>query len=162
MRRDETGRQLPATQGQGTGPGFPYPCSCLTKSTLELTRPVITLVVGSDADLRLYIRQGLRAFSPRARVIEAADGIEALTLARAGAVDFVISDVAMPRLDGHGLYTAIRKDPELQHIPVLLLCEDASAPRASGPYLAKPFNSRQLREAVNRSRPALSGNGNEA
>lgn len=115
---------------------------------------MITLVVVPDADMRHYIRQGVQVLSPEARVIEAGDGIEALTLARAGAVDFVISDMALPRMDGPGLARAIQQDPELRHIPVLLVGDAPSSPDPGIGILPKPFNSRQLRDAIERSRPA--------
>jgi two-component system chemotaxis sensor kinase CheA len=35
--------------------------------------------------------------------------------------DLVISDVEMPRLDGFGLLEAIRKDPELRSLPVVMV-----------------------------------------
>jgi PAS domain S-box-containing protein len=50
----------------------------------------------------------------------AADGEEALAKARARRPDVVASDVLMPRLDGLGLCAALRKDPALARVPVVL------------------------------------------
>ncbi|MFC8717805.1 response regulator transcription factor [Kitasatospora sp. NPDC057198] len=52
---------------------------------------------------------------------EAADGAEALELARAQRPDVVLMDVRMPRLDGIGATRAITADPELAGVRVLVL-----------------------------------------
>jgi PAS domain S-box-containing protein len=54
------------------------------------------------------------------RIVCAADGAEALDLARAAPPDAIISDVLMPRLDGFRLCLAVRQDPRLRNIPVVL------------------------------------------
>jgi CheY-like chemotaxis protein len=51
------------------------------------TFPRTVLVVDDDADMRLYLRSCMRSLgSPFDRVIEAADGLEALRLVRSGGV----------------------------------------------------------------------------
>ncbi len=118
-------------------------------------RPLMLLVVDDDADMRLYLRRCLECGEPAiARVVEASDGVEALTLVRAGAVDAVICDVNLSRLDGHGFCDALRKDPDLRHIPVLLISGEDGAARGRGDeLLMKPFNGRQLRAALERTVP---------
>ncbi len=110
------------------------------------------LIVDDDRDMRLYIRGCLRSLRPRLqRVLEAGDGIDALPLARSGLVHLVITDVVLPRLDGYGLCRAIKDDARLRGLPVLLVSGVADVPppdvRADG-FLAKPFNARQLSDAV--------------
>jgi PAS domain S-box-containing protein len=51
----------------------------------------------------------------------AANGEEALASAREQKPDIVVSDVAMPLLDGFGLALALLKDPTLSGVPVLLV-----------------------------------------
>lgn len=114
--------------------------------------PITVLLVDDDPDMRLYLRSCLR--SPEVeveRVLEAADGLEALRLARAGGVNLVISDIVVPGLDGRALCRAIRESPELDDITVLLISgEDGAGAQASDAdgFLAKPFNSRQLVAAL--------------
>jgi two-component system chemotaxis sensor kinase CheA len=55
------------------------------------------------------------------RVEVAVDGAEALQRLREASFDVVVSDVEMPRLDGIGLTRAIRADPALAHLPVVLV-----------------------------------------
>jgi len=108
------------------------------------------LVVDDDADMRLYLRSCLRSLaSPLDRVIEAADGLEALRLIRSETVTLVISDVGIPGLDGRRLTRAIRDDAMMRHVSVLLISGEApaGATGADG-FLIKPFNTRQLSAAL--------------
>ncbi len=108
------------------------------------------LLVDDDADMRLYLRSCLRVVTiPFDRVIEAADGLEALRLVRSEAVDVVISDVGLPGLDGRRLSRAIRDDAALRHIAVLLISGDGVLGDSSADgFLFKPFNSHQLLAAL--------------
>jgi PAS domain S-box-containing protein len=54
------------------------------------------------------------------RTTGAADGIEALERTRTLRPDLVLTDVMMPRLDGFGLCRALRDDPVLSNIPVVM------------------------------------------
>jgi CheY-like chemotaxis protein len=64
-----------------------------------------------------------------ARVTEARDGVEALELARAQRPDLILADMGMPRLDGLGLCAALREEPSLEGIAVVLLA-DGEPPQA--------------------------------
>ena len=110
------------------------------------------LIVDDDADMRLYLRSCLRALtSPFERVIEAANGLEALRLVRSGAVNLVITDVALPGLDGRRLTRAIRDDVALSHVSVLLISGEAVLGESSADgFLIKPFNTHQLLAALDR------------
>jgi two-component system, chemotaxis family, chemotaxis protein CheY len=112
--------------------------------------PRTALLVDDDPDMRLYLRSCLRSLaSPFDRIIEAADGLEALRLIRADAVDLVICDIGLPGLDGYRLVRVIRGDTALRHIAVLLISGDGVvAENTADGFLAKPFNSQQLRAAL--------------
>jgi signal transduction histidine kinase/DNA-binding response OmpR family regulator len=55
------------------------------------------------------------------RITTADDGIEALEQARAAPPAAIVSDVLMPRLDGFKLCLAVRQEPHLAHVPVVLV-----------------------------------------
>ena len=114
--------------------------------------PPAVLIVDDDPDMRLYLRSCLRGLaSPFQRVIEAADGLEALRLVRSGAVSLVISDVALPGLDGRRLTRAIRDDVALSHVAVLLISGESVLDESSADgFLSKPFNTHQLLAALGR------------
>jgi CheY-like chemotaxis protein len=54
------------------------------------------------------------------QVTTAADGAEALARVQSGPPDAIVSDVLMPHLDGFRLCLAVRRDPRLAGVPVLL------------------------------------------
>jgi len=67
------------------------------------------------------------------RVRLAADGEEALARVRERAPDVLVTDVNMPRRDGLALTRAVRADPALAGLPVILLTsQDDEATRAAG------------------------------
>ncbi|MBC7499513.1 MAG: GAF domain-containing protein, partial [Herminiimonas sp.] len=53
------------------------------------------------------------------RLLEAAEGAQALELARIERPDLVITDVLMPNMDGYELVTGMRADQTLAHVPVI-------------------------------------------
>jgi diguanylate cyclase (GGDEF)-like protein len=84
-------------------------------------------------------------------VVEAVDGEEALRLCRERHPDVVLLDVEMPKLDGYGVLTAIRKDPDLAEIPVVFLTARATTEDVveglrlgAHDYLRKPFEPAEL------------------
>lgn len=106
------------------------------------------LVVDDNPDIRAYVREQMEG---RFRVAEAADGIEGLSRAEALLPDCIIADVMMPRLDGYALTEALKADPDLDHVPLILLTAKADdAHRIEGletgadDYLTKPFNAQEL------------------
>ncbi len=106
------------------------------------------LVVDDSEDMRSFIRSH---FEGRFRVLEAADGVEALTLARSQLPDVIVSDVMMPRLDGREFVRMLRESAETDYLAVILLTAQAeNEQRISGleggadDYLGKPFEMREL------------------
>lgn len=84
-------------------------------------------------------------------VVLAADGEEALTRARLEPPELIITDVNMPRMDGWSLIAALREDPRLSEIPVIVLTEIADEDsRVRGyrlgieDYVTKPFRFDEL------------------
>jgi signal transduction histidine kinase len=107
------------------------------------------LLADDNADLRSYIA---RLLTERGyEVTPAADGEAALEAIRRRRPDLVVTDVMMPRLDGFGLLRAIREDPALRDLPVVVLSARAGEEAkvegleaGADDYLAKPFSAREL------------------
>lgn len=84
-------------------------------------------------------------------VLEAADGIQALELAKQGPVDAVVSDVNMPRMDGITLVQELRQLADYKFTPILMLTTESGTDKkmegkkagATG-WIVKPFNPDQL------------------
>lgn len=56
-------------------------------------------------------------------VYTALNGIEALKILSSAAIDLIITDVVMPKMDGVDLYAAVKKDPEKSHIPIIIVTD---------------------------------------
>lgn len=90
------------------------------------------------------------------KVLIAVDGLDALEKLRTQTADLVISDVQMPRLDGFGLLQALKKDPRLEQIPVIMVTsldrpEDQQRGRSlgAGAYIVKrKFDQAELLSAI--------------
>jgi signal transduction histidine kinase/CheY-like chemotaxis protein/ligand-binding sensor domain-containing protein len=110
------------------------------------------LVVDDHAGIRAYLRRHLEGDY---RVVEAADGAEALALARERLPDLVVSDVMMPVMDGVALCRALKADPATDFVPVVLLTAKAGEEATlagldalADDYVTKPFNVREVRARV--------------
>jgi signal transduction histidine kinase/CheY-like chemotaxis protein len=106
------------------------------------------LLADDKADMRDYVS---RLLSPHWEIEAVADGQAALEAARRRKPDLVLTDVMMPHLDGVALLSAVRRDPQLWDVPVILLSaraeEDARAEglgAGADDYLVKPFSAREL------------------
>ncbi len=89
------------------------------------------------------------------RLIEAANGIEAIAMARAAHPDVVLLDVKMPFLDGFEVCRHLRADPETAGAYIIILTQldqpdSRSTSRASGAddYLSKPFSPLTLMQQI--------------
>jgi len=93
---------------------------------------------------------------------EAEDGEKALRVLRAAQsemmpIDFVITDWNMPVMNGLELLKAIRQDPLLSHLPVLMVTAEAkreniilAAEAGADGYIVKPFNAATLNDKLNK------------
>ena len=106
------------------------------------------LLADDNDDMRGYVR---RLLGRNCEVQTVADGQAALDAIRTERPDLILTDVMMPNLDGFGLLRAIRADPDLREIPVIMLSARAGEEsRVEGldagadDYLAKPFSAREL------------------
>src|ERR1051326_4970234 len=76
------------------------------------------ILVADDRPLnRQYLVSLLGYFGHQ--VVEAADGVEALKLAKADQPALVITDLVMPRMDGHELVVQMHSDRDLAKVPVI-------------------------------------------
>ena len=88
-------------------------------------------------------------------VVEAVNGIEALSLMKEHPVGLFISDVNMPEMDGITLLKKIKEDKDYKHTPVIMLTTEASGDMinegkeaGAKAWMIKPFQPEQLIDAV--------------
>jgi signal transduction histidine kinase/CheY-like chemotaxis protein/HAMP domain-containing protein len=112
------------------------------------------LVIDDDATARELIADHLKAegFS----VVTAAGGVEGLKRAKELRPTAITLDVMMPDLDGWSVLAALRQDPELADIPVIMVSivdehRRGIALGAAG-YLTKPVDRERLHRLVSRFR----------
>ena len=106
------------------------------------------LIADDNADMRDYLR---RLLAEAYEVESVADGEAALRALTDHAPDLILADVMMPGLDGFGLLQAIRTNPTISTLPVILLSARAGEEsRVEGlqagadDYIVKPFSAREL------------------
>ena len=110
-------------------------------------RPLV-LLVDDNRDMRDYVQ---RLLSSRFDVTTAENGREALEKANQQIPALVLSDVMMPEMDGFQLLAALRENPRLSSLPVVLLSARAGEESliegmrsGADDYVVKPFTAREL------------------
>lgn len=118
-------------------------------NTDELLR---VLLIEDSEDFRVYLRDQLKASY---RVIEAVDGKDGWQKALSSHPDLIISDIAMPGMDGIALSKKLKGDKRTAHIPILLLTAmtgDANQLKGlktgASDYLTKPFSADILKMKI--------------
>ncbi len=114
------------------------------------------LAVDDSASMRQMVSFTLK--SAGHTVTEAEDGVVALSLAKSGAYDLVITDVNMPNMDGITLISELRKLPSFKFTPLLMLTTESSSDKkmagknagATG-WIVKPFNPDQLLAVIKKA-----------
>jgi two-component system, chemotaxis family, chemotaxis protein CheY len=112
------------------------------------------LVVDDFSTMRRIVKNLLQELG-YANVQEADDGSTALPMLKSGNFDFVITDWNMPQLPGLELLKAVRADPNLAHLPVLMVTAEAkreqiveAAQAGVSGYVIKPFTAQTLGEKL--------------
>jgi len=107
------------------------------------------LAVDDSASMRQMVAFTLKGAGYE--VVEAADGAEALDIAKGRGFNLVITDVNMPRMDGISLIKELRGLPNYRFTPLLMLTTESGSDKkqagktagATG-WIVKPFNPDQL------------------
>lgn len=117
----------------------------------ENQRPLL-LLVEDDLDLRAYLSSLLNA---KYEVIQAENGQEGFELAKRRIPDLILSDIAMPDMDGFAMLEKLKQERETSHIPmVFLTAKDTGLDRERGyelgadSYLTKPISPKLLHSRV--------------
>ncbi len=133
------------------------PATVADEATVPLIGPVSgkrgagrVLVIDDEASVRailtrFLVREGMT-------VDEASSGEAGLRMARESRPDAITLDVMMPGMDGWAVLSAIKSDPEICDIPVIMLTivDDKRMGFALGAseYLTKPIDREQLRRVL--------------
>lgn len=106
------------------------------------------LIVDDNAQIRNYLK---RILAPKYHITAVESAEAALTIIKKVQPDLVISDVVMGEMNGVAFCKHIKSDPELKHIPVILLTGGTSeevklkgAEVGADDYITKPFDNDYL------------------
>lgn len=114
------------------------------------------LIVDDSSVMRKIVERSLRqAGLELEKVLEADNGIDAVGLVRQGALDLILSDINMPKMDGIEFLRQVQSIEEARSIPILMITTEGSEPKvleaislgARG-YIRKPFSADQIRRQV--------------
>lgn len=112
------------------------------------------LVVDDFSTMRRIVKNFLNDLG-YTNVTEADDGNTALPILKTGNVDFLVTDWNMPGMPGLDLLKAVRADPALAKLPVLLVTAEAkreqiveAAQAGVNGYVVKPFTAATLKEKI--------------
>ena len=84
----------------------------------EIVFEEATIIIADDVEHnRKYLIDALK--KTKIKIVEAVDGLEALSLAGKIVPDLIITDIRMPGLDGFELLNKLKSDKALKHIPVI-------------------------------------------
>lgn len=111
------------------------------------------LIVDDNDDMLAYLQENISLHS---NVIVAHDGLEALDKLSNVDVSLIICDWMMPRMDGAELCRFVRRDPNMSHIPfIMLTAKTDTEAKVEGmnigadAYIEKPFSMDYLEACCN-------------
>lgn len=140
---------LPAQETIRTPMGHPVETSAPRTGTHD--RPLV-LVVEDNPDMNRFIQDSLL---PDYRTAAAFDGRQGVEQTRRLLPDLVLTDVMMPDMSGPQLIAELRKDPNLDRLPILVLTAKADDEsrlellrEGAQDYLLKPFSAQELRARI--------------
>ena len=120
----------------------------------ELDFSIKVLVVDDMSTMRRIVKNVLKQIGYSV-MEEAENGEEGLRKLRVGGFGLVVSDWNMPVMSGIELLRAIRADPELKHLPVLMVTAEAqkeniieAVQAGVSNYVVKPFTAEALQEKL--------------
>jgi len=122
-----------------------------------MTNPNMKILIVDDfSTMRRIVRNLLKEIGYN-NADEAEDGQVALNKLKSESFDFVVSDLNMPNMNGFELLHAVRADPTLKSLPVLLVTAEAkkediitAAQAGASGYIVKPFTKATLEEKLNK------------
>lgn len=116
---------------------------------------ITVLVIDDDASVRDLLARHLR--KEGFWVETAASGQEGLHLAKKIRPDAITLDVMMSTMDGWSVLSALKADPELEDIPVVILTivdnKDFGFSLGASDYLTKPIDYKRLTRLLEKYRP---------
>jgi two-component system, chemotaxis family, chemotaxis protein CheY len=132
-------------------------------SEKKMDKNMNILVVDDFSTMRRIVKNLLAEIGFN-NIVEADDGKTALPILENGGIDFLVTDWNMPGMPGIDLLKAVRADPKLSSLPVLMVTAEAkreqimeAAQAGVNGYVVKPFTADTLKEKVDKVFERLEG-----
>ena len=113
------------------------------------------VLIVDDSPTEIHVLQGMLEKNGHA-VTTAADGESGIAKAKAEKPELILMDVVMPGLNGFQATRALTKDPDTQHIPIIIVTtKDQETDRVWGlrqgakDYITKPVDEEELVTKMN-------------
>jgi CheY-like chemotaxis protein len=87
-----------------------------------MSKGIILMIVDEDRDDRFFFKNALREIDEEYKCVEAFNGLDALEKLRSAEIlpDYIFLDLNMPLMSGKECLIALKSDPVLSHIPVII------------------------------------------
>jgi chemosensory pili system protein ChpA (sensor histidine kinase/response regulator) len=120
---------------------------------VEKEKPATVLIVDDSITVRKVTQRLLTRH--KFESLTAKDGMDALTVMLEHIPDIILLDVEMPRMDGYELATAVRSDPRLKQIPIIMITSrtgdkhrDRALSIGVNMYMGKPYQEHELLDNI--------------
>ncbi|MFH2218378.1 MAG: response regulator [Pseudomonadota bacterium] len=106
------------------------------------------LIVDDDPEFLSHLTEGLQKYAGQFEVVTASDGEEAVEVLKSVRISVLVTDLAMPKMDGQALLAYMEKNRP--QIPCIVMTEPGSREVKDEPgrdvlqYIEKPFDFKQL------------------
>ncbi|MCK5707294.1 MAG: response regulator [Candidatus Aureabacteria bacterium] len=84
------------------------------------------LIVDDSPVMRMLVKKGLKQAGYTFTSVEAGNGVEGLQKFDGNTFDLVLTDWNMPQMNGLEFVKEIRKRPDAQHLPIILITTETS------------------------------------
>jgi two-component system chemotaxis response regulator CheY len=118
--------------------------------------PLDVLIVDDSAAIRKILQRVLTQTNlPLGKMVEAADGREALEAMKREKIGLILSDINMPNMDGLQLLGELKSSEQWKGVPLLMISTEGSQTKvmeavqlgARG-FVRKPFTADQIKEKL--------------
>ncbi len=129
------------------GPGEPARPAMIVPGERDQKKKILVVEDSPTTRKVISITLGQKGYE----IIEARDGLEALSRLSEAPPDLILLDIVLPKMDGYKILEIIRKNNLFRHIPVIMLTsKDSMISKWKGrlagstAYLTKPFDPKKL------------------
>jgi len=136
--------------------------SCITAAKKAVFKSVPSnkfienvMIVDDSSTMRRLIRNQLGKIGIK-NIIEASNGLQGIKKLRENRVDIIIADWLMPKMNGALMIKEIRKNPDYNNIPIVLVSAeygekiDNAIKEGANGYLNKPFSTHELKTLLSK------------